>query len=243
MANECFLGAAVSKTADEAGLQTAYGIFKSEALDMNEDYQPKTVNTDGWLATKKAWKYLFPYIKVIECFLHAILGIRNVATKKTSALFSEILDKAWNAYQAETLASFAQRLRRLREWATKLEKTKLRDKLLKLCKKKEFFTDAYHHKTAHRTSNMVDRLMNGMERFIYSARYFHTTSKSAEKLMRSYVLIYNFSPSCPQTIKKYDGKISPAERLNRFKYHDKWLHNLLISASRNGYRNFPHNTL
>ncbi|SEH04810.1 Uncharacterised protein [Candidatus Venteria ishoeyi] len=89
----------------------------------------------------------------------------------------------------------------------------MKDKLLKLCNKKQFFTYAYQQETAHRTSNMVDRLMDGMDRFIYAARYFHSTNKSAENLIRSYALIHNFSPSCPQTIKKYDGKISPAERL------------------------------
>ncbi|WP_286019309.1 hypothetical protein, partial [Candidatus Venteria ishoeyi] len=62
--------------------------FKSEAIDINQDYQPKTVNTDGWLATKKVWKNLFPCIEVIECFLHAILGIRSVATQKTKVLFN-----------------------------------------------------------------------------------------------------------------------------------------------------------
>lgn len=242
-ANECILGVGISETPGEAGLESAYAIFKSEATDVNEDYQPGTVNTDGWLATKKAWKNLFSCIQVIECFLHAILNIHNAATNKTQALFSEIVDKAWRVYQAENLISFSQRLRRLKEWATKLDDSNVKDKLLKLCSKKQFFTYAYRQKTAHRTSNMVDRLMDGMDRFIYSARYFHKTPNSAEKLMRSYALIYNFSPSCPQTIKKHEGKMSPAERLNGFRYSDKWLHNLLIAGSRNGYRCLPHKAL
>lgn len=94
VAKECILGVGISETADEAGLESAYSTFKTEALDVKEDYQPKTVNTDGWLATKKVWNNLFPCIHVIECFLHAILGIRDVATKKTQDLFSKILDKS-----------------------------------------------------------------------------------------------------------------------------------------------------
>jgi hypothetical protein len=32
------------------------------------------------------------------------------------------------------------------------------------------------------------------------------------------------------------GWQSPAERLNQHRYHDNWLHNLLVSASLAGYR-------
>ena len=242
-ANECILGVGVSKTADESGLKKAYGIFKSEALDICSKYLPGTVNTDGWLATKKVWKSLFVNILVIECFLHAILGIRNVATRKTQELFTEILEKAWDVYHAESLRSFSQRMRRLREWANKIEEGRLKNKLLKLCNKKDFFAAAYSHPSAHRTSNMVDRLMDGMDRFIYSSRYFHGGIKTTERLIRAYALIHNFAPSSPRTIKKYEGQLSPAERLNGFRYHYNWLHNLLISASRNGYRSIPHNPL
>ncbi|SEH09184.1 Uncharacterised protein [Candidatus Venteria ishoeyi] len=63
VANECILGVGMSDTADELGLESAYAAFKSEAIDINQDYQPKTVNTDGWLATKKVWKTYFPVSK------------------------------------------------------------------------------------------------------------------------------------------------------------------------------------
>jgi len=44
----------------------------------------------------------------------------------------------------------------------------------------------------------------------------------------------NFAPSSPATVKKHDGKLSPAERLNGKRYADSWLKNLLLSASMNG---------
>jgi len=37
-----------------------------------------------------------------------------------------------------------------------------------------------------------------------------------------------------QKSQKYDGKLSPAERLNGKRYADSWLKNLLLSASMNG---------
>jgi len=50
----CILGASVSEDAGEKGLKKGYGIFKDEALDVNPNYQPKSVNTDGWKATINA---------------------------------------------------------------------------------------------------------------------------------------------------------------------------------------------
>jgi hypothetical protein len=94
----CFLGMHVSDKADEVSLRRSYDVFKTEALDLNPDYQPCTVNTDGWAATQKAWKALFANITVIECFLHAFLKIRDRATKKMQDAFHQAGDKVWNCY-------------------------------------------------------------------------------------------------------------------------------------------------
>ena len=85
---ECVLGAAVALQADEPALTEAYGRFKTEAQRLNPEYQPKTVNTDGWQATKNAWRALFPLIVIIECFLHAFLNIRKRCTRQTPGSLS-----------------------------------------------------------------------------------------------------------------------------------------------------------
>lgn len=56
----CLLGVGVSDTADAAGLTQAYGEFQREAMMLNPDYTPQSVNTDGWESTQVAWKTLFP---------------------------------------------------------------------------------------------------------------------------------------------------------------------------------------
>ena len=45
---ECVLGASLTIQADTEHLQEAYGHFKTEAQNVQADYQPTTVNTDGW---------------------------------------------------------------------------------------------------------------------------------------------------------------------------------------------------
>jgi hypothetical protein len=111
VAKQCFLGVSVSVGAGEEELTAAYSQFQQEAQQVQPDYQPETVNTDGWQATMNAWKRLFPAICLIQCFLHAILSIRNVATTATKALYGTIAEKVWQVYEAQTARSFSQRIR------------------------------------------------------------------------------------------------------------------------------------
>ncbi len=238
VANECILGASVTNSAGEDALKEAYQTFKQEAQDLRSDYTPQTVNTDGWQATRNALKALFPSIISILCFLHVYIKIRDRAKKKFHCLFQEVASKLWNCYHAATKRSFSQRVRRLHEWA---QKQKIPHVMVNPIKKVRnslsAFTDAYDFPGAHRTSNMLDRLMQRMDRHLFVSQYFHGTIESAERHIRAWALLLNFAPSNPLTVKKYDGLQSPAERLNQSHYHDNWLQNLLISASLGGYRN------
>jgi hypothetical protein len=232
--HDCFLGASISSSAGEAELTTAYQQFQQEAQQVQPAYQPETVNTDGWQATMNAWKTLFPQICVIQCFLHAVLGLKQVATKASQSLYQQIADLAWQVYHATTKRSFAQRLRRLREWGTSLPVSPLKGKLLKLCAKKAGFLPAYDFPTSLRTSNMIDRLMQGLDKYLFAKSYFHGTLASAERSIRAYCLLTNFRPTTYNPIAHLKGRDqdAPFERLNGFTYHNNWLHNLLIATSR-----------
>ncbi|CAK8715478.1 hypothetical protein GKODMF_07090 [Candidatus Electrothrix gigas] len=232
---DCILGASVAKSASQLDLTKAYGVFAQEAKAVKPDYSPFTVNTDGWSPTQKAWLYLFPGVFVILCFLHAFLKIRDRATKGLKEWFEPIKSKVWEAYRAPTKAAFAQRLRRLREWTEKaVPDSPMKQHTLDLCAKREQFIRSYDCERAHRTSNMVDRLMKFIDRVCFDAQYFHGTDDSAEQHVRAMALLWNFCPSSPATIKKHQGKTCPAERLNGKRYADNWLENLLVSATMNG---------
>jgi hypothetical protein len=113
-AQDCILGAFVAPSASQADLERAYGVFASEAQVLDADYAPQTVNTDGWQATQGAWQALFTHITVILCFLHALLKIRDRATKALSKSFAQVQKRVWEAYHAPSKRAFSQRLRRLR---------------------------------------------------------------------------------------------------------------------------------
>lgn len=233
VANECILGAEASKSCDDKSLASAYGICIKEARTIDADYQSETVNTDGWKSTQNAWKSLCPKVKIVECFLHGFIKVRDRATKKLKDHFLEAADKIWDCYKAETKRSFSQRIRRLREWAKdKLETSPMKENINKLCAKTKVWQDYYDHPKAHRTSNMLDRLMKFMTRHAKNSQMFHSSIKATTDNFRAFALLYNFTPSCPLTLKKH-GKVlySPAARMNGMVYSRNWLENLLIAAA------------
>jgi hypothetical protein len=236
VAAECILGVDIVATASAADLTSGYQTFQTEALNLHPDYQPETVNTDGWRETQTAWQHLFPGITLILCFLHTVLGIEQ-HLRRTKSLLQQVQDQLWDIYQATTKRQFGQRLRRFQEWATRqrIESDQVREKIKKLKAKAPQFQVAYDFPAAYRTSNALDRLMNHQDRYLYAMQYFHGTFDSARRQMRAMALLWNFHPYGQRTRSRHSERMSPFGELNGFVYHDNWLHNLLIAGSMNGY--------
>ena len=237
VANDCVLGASVSATADAGGLQTAYGVFKDEALAVNTAYEPETVNTDGWAATGKAWRTLFPNITIILCFLHAFIKIRS-RCKRLGAHYEQIKQQVWDIYHAPDRDGFMHQVRGLQAWVLK-ERASLTTGVLealdKLCRKAPLYCTTFDHPAAYRTSNMLDRHMEPMARWLAGGRYFHGNLHAAELRVRSWALLHNYGPYCPRA-KVSDTYSSPAHQFNQSVYRDNWLENLLVSSSCQGFR-------
>jgi hypothetical protein len=230
----CCLGAELAPTADADDLTAAYGVFKREARDVRPGYRPRTVNTDGWAATRQAWRALFPLAVLLRCFLHGWLNVRSRG--KLSDAFGAISEKVWHAYHAPDRRRFAQRLRRLWEWARGQPLSAwLREQVGKLCGRGREYGKAYHHPGGHRTSNMLDRVMRPMSRYFECGQHLHGSQAACGLHCRGWALLYNFRPWHPATARANGGWGSPAERLNKHRYHDDWLQNLLASASLSGY--------
>lgn len=235
--NNCILGVRAVEKADTKALTKGYETFKEEAQNLDAEYQPKTVNTDGWSATQLAWRALFPTIFIIECFLHAFLKVRDRATQTLQGFFEQAADRVWHIYRAQTKRERGQRIRRLKEWTkTALPDVPMKENLLKLCEKRKRWLAHLDFPNAFHTSAMLDRLMKFMERHAMAAQMFHSSTSQTTKNVRAFALIYNFTPSCPAVVEKTPALPSPAARLNQFVYHDHWLQNLLIATSLGGFR-------
>jgi hypothetical protein len=231
----CCLGAEPAAAAGTDELKAAYGVFRHEARDVAAKYAPKTVGTDGWKGTQAAWRALFPKVVILLCFLHAWLKIRDRA-KHLKEVFADVSRRVWEAYQAPDRRRFAQRLRRLQQWAVSVLNGVVLEAVLDLCRKRPRFAVAYRHPGGHRTSNMLDRIMRGMNRYFDRGQHLHGSPAACRLHCRAWALLHNFTPWHPATARKNRGWRSPAERLNQHRYHDCWLQNLLSSASLSGYQ-------
>jgi hypothetical protein len=234
--DECVLGAAMSPGAGEQDLIKAYGQFKTEALNVDPSYQPQSVNTDGWKATINVWCTLFPSVTTILCFLHSFIKIRSCG-KKLGDTYFEICTKVWAVYHSASESDFHSQIADLAIWALEhLPDGPALDSVLKLCLNSDSFAIAYDLPNAHRTSNMVDRHMGFMDRYLFAGHFFHGHLMTAEYRIRAWALIHNFRPFCPRSQPYKDDFQSRSHRLNGFVYHQHWLHNLLISGSMAGFR-------
>ena len=227
---DCVLGASLSLGADEPSLTKAYGYFQDEALLVDPQYAPQTVNTDGWSATQKAWQTLFATITIIQCFLHAFMKIRDRTKQRYKALYAQIQQQVWDIYKAANRQDFWCQIVDFQFWAAQHLSGAALDAVEKLCAKADLFALSFDYPQAYRTSNMIDRHMIPLDRWLCATRYFHGHWLSAEYQIRAWALFHNFMPYCPRA-KVRDAFISPVHKLNGFVYHDNWLHNLLISTS------------
>lgn len=233
-AQGCVWGMEPSMSEDTAGLAKAYGVFKEEALQAQPGYEAASVNTDGWAATRNAWKKLFANILLILCFLHGFIKIRQRAAQMENK--QQLFDKIWNAYRQDNKDSFCLAVEELRQWNEKNNSSQACKQYVdKLCQKANDYAMAYDVPQGYRTSNTVDRPMRRLDRFLFVNQYFHGHFASAQLLTRAFALCLNFIPFCPRSQQdKPERGYSRAVHYNRFSYSENWLVNLLTAASLNG---------
>ena len=227
---DVILGASTSLTAQTEDLTQAYEEFRTEALRLNPDYDPETVNTDGWYQTKRAWLALFPTIFVVRCFLHAYLRIRDRC--KSTPVFTEIRAMIWHIYHARSHTTYWRRYRDFLVFAREHLKGEALKAVNKFEKKRAELYKGWLYPGAHRVSTMLERHMQPMTRCLYMARDFHGHRNTAHLLIRGWTLLHNFQPYCHRTrIRTQSPYVSPFHKLNKKRYHDCWLQNLLIATS------------
>ena len=215
----CLLGVALSNSASEEALTPAYGEFVREAREVQPDYAPQTVNTDGWGGTRNAFLAWFPGIALILCFLHGFLKIRDRCRKA-----HELHRRVWDVYRAQTAEEFRRLMTQLQTWCdTQTWPAPVRDMLAKLRDKTDDYAVAYDHPGCHRTSNLVDRLMNRLTRLMYAGRGLHGHQVHSELRLRGWALLLNFRPFAPRA-GTHREHLCPAHRLSGQRDHDHSSH-------------------
>lgn len=233
-AEGCILGVGLTKAADDEHLTAAYGEFAAEARNLDPEYAPKTVNTDGWTSTQNAFQACFSRIVVILCFLHGFLKIRDRSRKN-----HELHRQVWEVYWAKTDEEFRSRMTAFQTWFESQTWTaSVREMAAKLWKRTEEYAVAYDHPGCRRTSNAVDRPMNRMHRLVYAGRGLHGHQASSQRRLRGWALLLNFRPFAKRSGQVREHQ-SPAHRLSGKHYCEGWLENLQVSASLMGRQASP----
>ena len=180
--------------------------------------QPKTLG----------WRFSPSQLSSASCMpsSRSVLAARN----DLQTLYPAIQQQVWDIHHASTPADFRQRSPSLLAWSRRSVSGTALEAIEKLCAKQDAFLLAFDFPNAYRTSNMIDRHMDPMDRWLVSARFFHGHWSSAELQARSWAILNRSCPYCPRADaqKRF---VSPVHKLNGFVYHDNWLHNLLISSS------------
>jgi transposase-like protein len=182
----CVLGISLAEQTDSASLQAAYGEFVTEASAVFPTYRVRSVCTDGFQATRDAWRRLVPQLILVLCFLHSILKLTE---RCRGPLRRQVLDRAWTVYHAVTKAQFSQRLRRLAQWARTSLDGSLALRVEKMVRHRQDFTPAYDCPQAARTTNAVDRVHNHLDCTLYAIHYCHGHQESARRTVRVRVAI------------------------------------------------------
>lgn len=231
VAEGCFLGVGLATEVTAEALAAGYGEFKGEAQALSADYAPETVCTDGFRATRLAWRQLFPTLTLILCYLHGVIKIRE---RCRGELRRGVLQRVWRCYEAVTARQFSQRLRRVHEWALRSLTGPLQQMVVKLWEQGAHYLVAYAHPEGRRTSNAVDRLMRHQERLLTQMRSLHGGVEAGRRAIRAQALMWNFHPYQRRLREGPARRQSPFADLNGFQYHANWLENLLIAASLGG---------
>ena len=69
----------------------------------------------------------------------------------------------------------------------------------KLSQRSRAYVLSYDYPDCHRTSNLVDRLMNPLTRYLYTGRGLHGNQASSEQRLRGWALLNNFRPFAPRS--------------------------------------------
>ena len=110
------------------------------------------------------------------------------------------------------------------------------EQVLDLCGKRPRWSLAYRHPGGHRTSNMLDRVMRGMNRYFDDGQHLHGSHEASRLALPRVGVAVELRALEPGHQTRPQRLAKSRRRLNKHRYHESWLQNLLVSASLAGYR-------
>lgn len=186
------------KDTDEATLEASFTGYLVEVRAFYPEYNIEGVTCDGWKPAKAAFQAINDEIVIQECQLHAkqrmnraLPLIKNEDPSLNEEQLEEIKEQHDQVLEAESRASYSQRLRRFREAFGHLREVakrcrSLKDKLLMFLAYLLF-----PFLGLARVSTLLDQLIKFFDRKFFIMQTFRETS-SADKTVRAFGIVRNF---------------------------------------------------
>lgn len=99
--------------------------------------------------------------------------IKNCSKKRCQSLYAKIEQQVWDIYHATDRQDFFRQMADFQIWATRELTGPVLEAAHKLCAKADSFALAFDHPSAYRTSNMIDRHIIPLDRWLFASRHFH----------------------------------------------------------------------
>jgi hypothetical protein len=229
----CLLGVSVVEAAETGTVEQGDGACAKAAQALAPDSQARSVGTDGWEATRQAWRGLLPTIKGVRCLLHALLKMKQDGAGQWRP---RVLARAWHVSQAATTRQVSPRLRRVAAWTPAHRSGAVAPMVLQRGRRRSACTPASDGPQAHRTSHAVARRLDDQDRRLDARRYGHGTTDRARLAVRAMALQGHLHPYGARLRRDQPSRVAPLHDLNGLQYHSNWLQNLLSASSRGGLR-------
>ena len=223
----------MGEAAETGTVEQGEGACAKAAQALAPASQARSVGTDGWEATRQAWRGLLPKIKGVRCLLHALLKMKQYGAGQWR---HRGRDRAWHVSQAAPTRQGSQRLRRVAAWTPAHRRGAVAQMVVQRGRRRSDGTPASDGPQAHRTSQAVARRLDAPDRRLDARRSWHGTTDSARRAGRAMALQGNFHPYGARLRRDQPSRVSPFHDLNGLQYHSNWLHNLLIASSMGGLR-------
>jgi hypothetical protein len=186
------------KSTDEVHLEASFRSYLAEVREFYPDYNIEGVTYDGWKPAKTAFEAVNINIVFQECHLHAkdrmsraLPLIKNAEPTLTEEQLEEIKERHDQILEAESRASYSQRLRRFREAFGHIAEVakrcrSLADKLLM------FLAYLFFPLLGlAKVSTLLDQLIKFFDRKFFIMQTFRET-ESANKTVRAFAIVRNF---------------------------------------------------
>ena len=186
------------KSTDEVHLEASFKSYLAEVREVYPDYNIEGATYDGWKPAKIAFEAVNINIVLQECHLHAkgrmsraLPLIKRDNPTLTEEQLEEIKERHDHVLEADSRASYSQRLRRFREVFGHIAEVAKRCRSLK-DKLPMFLAHLFFPLLClAKVSTLLDQLIKFFDRKFFIMQTFRESS-SADKTVRAFAIVRNF---------------------------------------------------